>query len=378
MIKICIWMDVPSHYQSAFYTALNERDDVDLQVCYMQEVSKTRAAQGWSSNHAYKPYERCAAGLASPEERLALIPEWENRIHIISSYISGEQIEFFNAHNVKWCHWSESPGIRLMETVGYNTILFRLLKPLMLKLKRNDATAMREHALAVFGQGTMAARSFRTMGVASKKIFNLFYAPEPLPELEPSQIVVDFAKGRKVFLSVGALCKRKGIDVLLAAFSNLQADDWCLVLCGLDRENGVNQALAKKWGIADRVLFVGAYPIERIGEVYAASDVFVLPSRFDGWGAVLNEAASLGLPLIGTDLCGGSWHVIEEEGNGHKVKAGCVQSLRKAMSFYIRHPEKIEPYGVASKKRYFAEFTPARNAERLVESLNAVEAGNHE
>ena len=133
MIKICIWMDAPSHYQSAFYKALNEHDDVDLQVCYLKEVSKTRAAQGWSNSHEYESYESCAAGLSTPLEQLGLIPEWEDRIHIVSSHICEGLIDFFCAQGTKWCHWSEAPGIRLMEIVGYRMRLFRLLNPLMLK-----------------------------------------------------------------------------------------------------------------------------------------------------------------------------------------------------------------------------------------------------
>ena len=363
-------MDVPSHYQSAFFSAIDGRNDVDLQVCYMQEVSKTRATQGWSNNHSYKPYESCVAGFSLPE-RLALIPEWEERIHIISSYVSREQVDFFCDHGVRWCHWSESPGIRLADALGYRMGLFRILKPLMLKLRRHESQCMRKHALAVFGQGMMASRAFRLMGVPVGKIYDLYYAPDPLPELEPSQSVVEFAKGRKVFLSVGALCRRKGVDLLLAAFSKLETSDWCLILCGLDREKGAYQALAEKLGIQDSVFFLGAYPVDRIAEVYMAADVFILPSRFDGWGAVLNEAASLGRPVIGTDLCGASWHVVQEGVNGFRVKAGCTHSLRKAMSFFTENPEAIKKFGTASREIYFEGFTPERNAQRLVDGLLA-------
>jgi glycosyltransferase involved in cell wall biosynthesis len=371
-------MDAPSHYQSAFYKALDERSDVDLHVCYLQEVSQTRAAQGWSNKHAYEPYESCAAALSSPEERLALVPEWEERIHIVSSHIYEALIDFFCAHGTRWCHWSEASGIRLAELVGYRMGLFRMLNPLMLKSKRKDSFCMRKHALAVFGQGSMAARAFRIMGVPADKIHDLYYSPAPLPAMEPSSSVVEFAKGRKVFLSVGALCIRKGIDLLLEAFAKLKTDDWCLVLCGLDRESGAYRKLAEKLGVQDRVLFLGAYPIDRISEVYTASDVFILSSRFDGWGAVLNEAASLGLPLIGTDLCGASWHVIREAKNGHRIKAGSVMALQKAMSYYVDHPASIEKYGTASKEIYFNEFTPERNAERLVGSLTVAGGAGRE
>ncbi len=370
MVKVCIWMDVPSHYQSAFFNALDRRDDVDIKVCYVQGVSKARVAQGWSSRHTYQSYECCVAGL-SLQERLASIPDWEEYIHIISSQISYEQVQFFCAHGATWCHWSEAPGFRLAELVSYRMRLFRLLKPLMLKSKYKDSLCLRRHALAVFGQGSMATQSFRTMGVPARKIFDLYYSPSPLIPMSPSEAVVQFAGRRNVFLNVGALCQRKGIDVLLRAFSKLDTEDWCLVLCGLDRAEGSYQALARRLGIAEQVLFLGAYPVEQIAEVYAAADVFILSSRFDGWGAVLNEAASLGLPLIGTDLCGASWHIIKEGVNGLRVKSESLSSLKKAMKFYVMDTEKISFHGKASKEIYFNEFTPERNALRLIEGLKA-------
>ena len=373
MFKICIWMDVPSHYQSAFFKAVNEREDVDLQVCYTKGVSERRAAQGWRNDHVYQAYEQCAKGLITPVERLSIVPEWEQRIHIISSYICRDLIAYFCENNVPWCHWSEAPGVRLAETVGYNMDLFRLLNPLMLKLKRKDGLSMRKHALAVLGQGDMAGRAFQTMGVSKERIFNLFYVPEALPEMEPSEAVREFAKGRRVFVAVGALCKRKGVDLLLKAFSKLNTDEWCVVFCGMDQSNKKYQSLARSLKIEKSVLFLGAYPIDRISEVYGASDVFVLASRFDGWGAVFNEAASLGMPIVGTDLCGGSWHLIEDGVNGYRIRSGSVRALSRALKNCVEHVDRLPAFGQKSKEIFLKDLTPAANAARLVDALKKID-----
>lgn len=368
-IKVCVWMNIPSHYQSAFFRALHARDDVDLSVCYLQRVSESRAAEGWKSDHVYESYEHCCDGSESVEEMVKHVPDWQMRTHLISSYFSSELIDYFCVNKVDWCYWSEMPGIRLAEALGFRMALFRLLNPAMLLLKARDGMRIKRHALGAFAQGRLAQRAFRWMGVPERKISDLYYVPAALPETEPCGKVVSFAAGRKVFAAVGALCRRKGIDVLLKAFATADPEDWCLVLCGLDREKGAYQALAKRLGIDDRVLFLGARPVERISEVYAAADVFVLPSRFDGWGAVLNEAASLGLPLIATDLCGGAWHVVEPGVTGYRVKAGSVKDLSDALRKYISEPERCRAHGDAAKKRYLDVFTPAANAMRLVEGL---------
>ncbi len=371
MLKICIWMNIPSHYQSAFFDALNLRHDVDFRVVYFSGSSQVRAAEGWSGQHLYKPFESVIEDSSSPETKLNGVPDWKERVHIISTYFSSSLIDHFCAHGVKWCHWSEMPGVRLAEVLNFNMKLFRLLHPFMLMSKKREGKRISKYALGAFGQGQLAKRAFRLMGVPKEKIDDLYYVPAALAETEPCCQVADFAQGRKVFLSVGALCKRKGIDVLLKAFAKLKTDAWCLVLCGLDRSNGEYRRLAARLKIEDRVLFLGAHPAERIAEVYCAADVFVLASRFDGWGAVENEAASLGLPIIGTDLCGASWHVIEHGLSGYRVKADNVGSLYKAMNEYVLHPSRIPAHGQASLDRFFECFTPGHNAERFVESLKA-------
>lgn len=368
MHKICIWMNIPSHYQSAFFQALDERPEVDLRVAYFNGASEARAKEGWKSDHEFKPYEVQVRDGSSPQSMLAEVPDWRERVHVICGYFSAELVDWFCAQGSLWCHWSEMPGIRLAELLGYRTSLFRLLDPLMLWGKRAEGRLIRRHALGAFGQGYRARRAFRLMGVPDSMIRDLFYVPVPPSGAEPSAQVADFARGRKVFLSVGALCRRKGIDVLLRAFAKLSSADWCLVLCGLDRADGAYQKLAEELKIGDRVLFLGAYPSDRITEVYAASDVFVLASRFDGWGAVENEAAALGLPIIGTDLCGASWHVVQPNRTGFRVRAGSVHSLSRAMARYVADPALAEKHGAAARE-HFIEFTPASNAQRVVDAL---------
>jgi len=362
-------MNIPSHYQSAFFQALDDREDVDLRVVYLNETSQDRADEGWKNDHVVKSYETFPEDDSCPTALVERVGDWQERIHIISGYFSSELIDWFCKHDTTWCHWSEMPGIRLAELLGYRMPLFRLLNPLMLLGKRREGRRIKNHALGTFGQGFLAHRAFRMMGVPDRMIADLYYAPSTLYEAQPCPEIVSFANGRKIFLTVGALCRRKGIDVLLRALAKLDEGNWCLVLCGLDRADGFYQQLARRLDIEDRVLFLGAYPVERIAEVYAAADVCVLASRFDGWGAVLNEAASLGMPMIGTDLCGASWHVIEEGSNGFRVRAASTRSLAKAMQAYVMEPELIQKHGAAARECFRETFTPESNAVRLVSAI---------
>jgi len=89
--------------------------------------------------------------------------------------------------------------------------------------------------------------------------------------------------------------------------------------------------------------------------------VFVLPSRFDGWGMVLNEAASLGKALISTEKCGAAHHLIRQRENGFRIPAGDVEALSEAMIRYVIDPELVKRHGKRSTE-LFAECTPEENA----------------
>lgn len=368
-------MNIPSHYQSAFFDALRQRNEVDLVVRYFYGTSDERSKEGWEGSHELDSFEQCVSGIHSAVNLLETIPDWKERIHIVSSNFSSKLVDYLTAHGAKWCHWSEMPGIRLAELLRYHMGLYRLLNPLMLMLKYKDGRRINLHALVAFGQGALAERAFRLMGIPQNIISDLYYSPAALPVMEPCEQVVKFAGGRKVFLSVGALCRRKGIDILLKAFAELKTRDWCLVLCGVDKSDGAYQKLIEKLRLQEQIFILGAYPVKQIAKVYCASDVLVLASRFDGWGAVLNEAASLGMPLIGTDMCGASWHAIKDGVDGFRVKADSVRALKVAMQSYVENTELIRTHGQKARALFLNTLTPEKNAERLVSALNKWASG---
>ena len=105
-------------------------------------------------------------------------------------------------------------------------------------------------------------------------------------------------------LSVGSVVPVKGYDLLIAALATLPDMSWRLTIAG-DRTR--NPAAAAQldadiaaYGLHDRVTVLGAVPPARILELYLASDIFVLASRFEGYGMALAEAIAHGLPLVST------------------------------------------------------------------------------
>jgi glycosyltransferase involved in cell wall biosynthesis len=105
-------------------------------------------------------------------------------------------------------------------------------------------------------------------------------------------------------LSIGSVLPVKGYDLLIAALATLADMPWRLTIAG-DRTR--NPAAAAQldadiegYGLGNRVAVLGAVPPERIIELFLASDIFVLASRFEGYGMALAEAIAHGLPVVST------------------------------------------------------------------------------
>jgi glycosyltransferase involved in cell wall biosynthesis len=117
-------------------------------------------------------------------------------------------------------------------------------------------------------------------------------APQQLSIVRPGTdrvAVTSRAGGATVaLLAVGSVVPRKGYDLLVAALAKISDLDWHLTIAG-DRERS-----------HERVRFAGAVPTPQLMGLYAAADLFVLPSRFEGYGMAYAEAIAHGLPVVGT------------------------------------------------------------------------------
>jgi glycosyltransferase involved in cell wall biosynthesis len=105
-------------------------------------------------------------------------------------------------------------------------------------------------------------------------------------------------------LAVGAIVRRKGYDVLIEAVDRLTGLDWQLVIAGdCKRDSATADALAAtiaRKRLERRVCLTGAVSDCELAELYRDAHVFVLASRFEGYGMAYAEAIAHGLPVIGT------------------------------------------------------------------------------
>ena len=105
-------------------------------------------------------------------------------------------------------------------------------------------------------------------------------------------------------LSVGAVVPRKGFDVLVSALATLADIPWRLTIVGdLTRdpsEAARLKGLISRLGLTTRIETTGAVSPSLLATLFGKADMFVLASRFEGYGMAYAEALSYGLPIIGT------------------------------------------------------------------------------
>jgi len=171
--------------------------------------------------------------------------------------------------------------------------------------------------------------------------------------------------GDPLVLFVGRLSYQKGLDVLLDAWARFIARRpraSLLVLGdGPDRDRLLRQA--QELGISKSVDFRGLR--HDVGTHYAAADIFVLPSRYEGFPNVLLEAMAAGLPTIATRVSG-SEDALENGRNGLLVPPGEADPLLEALLKLADNPRMLEILGAEARKTAEGRYDINRVAEETL------------
>jgi len=176
--------------------------------------------------------------------------------------------------------------------------------------------------------------------------------PNPVP---PAVWAAERRPEGRTIGAVGRLVPQKGFDLLLAAFARVapKIADWKLVIWGEGPDRDALERQRDRLGLTDRVSLPGV--TEKPGEWIAQSDLFVLSSRFEGWGIVVGEAMGAGLPVISFDCQWGPAEMIEQERSGLLVPNGDIDALGQAIVALCTDEPRRAALGTAARER-MAQF----------------------
>jgi len=137
-----------------------------------------------------------------------------------------------------------------------------------------------------------------------------------------------------------------------------------LLIIGIPKENQKEVfEYASTFGLSEDKIIMPGF-IDNIYEYYKAMDIFLLPSRSEGFSLALLEAAASGLPIIASDIPGND-EFIEHRKNGLLFNLSKPDELTQHVITLADNKILANQYGSLAEKNFFEEFTLDRYAEKL-------------
>ena len=173
--------------------------------------------------------------------------------------------------------------------------------------------------------GEKGIRWFKECGYPESVLFPFAYVTDRATATR-SDFSDNSSGGGFRIIYVGQLIPRKGVDFLIKAFARAAIADARLLIVGTGPSEKELRSLSTMLGIDESMDWIGNKSADEIPELMAGADMMVLPSREDGWGAVVNESLMVGTPVICSDACGAA-ELIRHPWLGGVFRSGDVAQL---------------------------------------------------
>jgi glycosyltransferase involved in cell wall biosynthesis len=360
MLKVTMWLVVPSFYQGDLLRALVATGELDLEVIFARPLSEDRIELGWKNDVAGYSYR-----FLNEQNRIwdavRLVWSQRERIHIV---------------NGMWMEPSFAAALATLAAIGSTYAIYS---------EAPDPSVSRSGAkklcTTVFGRMIVARASgffpvshfgvafFRRLGAQSQNTYPYGYFRSHASPLANSTMCNDDDQDRIEIVFVGQVVHRKGIDLLLDAIKPLFGEHptLYLIIIGMgDSLEGI-QRQVESLGLMERISFEGVLPSDQVLSRLRNADLLVLPSRWDGWGIVINEAFAVGIPVVVSNRCGAS-ELVRDGINGYVFHSEDVMNLRSCLQRFLRNKEDWAGLRTASA-RTGERISAEAIAPYLVESL---------
>jgi glycosyltransferase involved in cell wall biosynthesis len=159
---------------------------------------------------------------------------------------------------------------------------------------------------------------------------------------------------------------------LLQSFASAQVTDSHLVFAGDGPLRQDLEAQAKALGLANRVHFLGFKNQSQLPAVYSASDLLVLPSEYDAFGVVVNEAMLCGCAVAVSDRVGSGRDLISSGENGFIFPCGDRDALAAILRDALNDQKQLRRMG-ANARRRMETWSPRENIQGVLGALDQSE-----
>lgn len=355
-MKVEFYSIVPSPYQRNLFAALACHSEIDLQVNYLE---MTVDDSPWLQN-PLNEYERVLPGFDV---------RWGSSRFHLNWYLpnfSYADIVVLNGYQSFVSQWILKTQSKKVPCLFWGEKMVGSSTGIKGRIQQSFAASLNNcRAIAAIGKSAVQdyqARYPDQLVAPIPYYCNLEAFNQNLPERPRQPITIIFC---------GQMIERKGVDLLLKAFDRLIWEGLEAKLLLVGREAELPEMLATvSEKTRQSVEFAGFQAPDNLPQFFQQADIFVLPSRYDGWGVVVNQALGAGLPIICSDAVGSAPDLVDAE-NGFIFPAGDESKLYEALRYYLSDPEKIRLASAASQRRS-PDWSPAVGAQRWVDLFHQV------
>lgn len=361
-MKIICWQPLLTDHQAYTYGALADRVD-HLRINVWRTEDATRAAHGWQRR----------SGAAGEERQVPAVGWWRwarkqlnqdrDAIHLFGSpFENRRQIMVMVAACLAGRRVALISEPYSTSVTGYfatSTWKDRVKHRLRPWRYRSYGALIARRIDTVFAISPAACDVYAAMGVPADRIAPFGYfvpGPGTLPAPERSSS----ASLRLVF--VGSLIERKGLRTAIKAVAQARA-------AGMEVTLDLYGAGDPTIWAGEGITYRGMLAFGDVGRELAHYDALVLPSFFDGWGVIVNEAIQAGVPVICSDAVGAS-AIVSAHGCGTVFHAGDPASLAKVIDEWQRDPA-LRTAAAQAAQRTAPLLEPTVAADYMVQTLVA-------
>ena len=323
--KIIFLTYIPSPYRVDFFNELNKFSN--LFVVY---YNKSMLNSGWKNtkkNHNYKfIYLFDKSKIKGLLKLIKIINNNKDEIFVIGGYsMLAEIISIFYLRLLGINFILSSDGGFITKGFIKTIIKKKLIKSAKYWLSSGINTS---NTLQYYGAKSSNIFEFHFTSLSKKDILNELISAKEKNKLKTNANL----KTDILYLTyVGQLIFRKGVDILIEAISSIKHENIEVLIIGDGELFSELKALVKSKGMEKKIHFLGKQSKINVLNYLKMSDLFVMPSRDDIWGLVLNEALSIGLPLIASNKVGSSFNLIHRGINGYIIESGNVNELSNSI-----------------------------------------------
>jgi glycosyltransferase involved in cell wall biosynthesis len=238
-------------------------------------------------------------------------------------------------------------------------------------LYRLEKTRLAPRLDLILAMGQFGVRWFEDCGFDPSRIFPFGYVTE-----RPALTQTNNSNKNDCFriLFLGRTIPEKDGPTAIRGFASLDLPHCHFDIVGDGRRLAEWKREAAQSAAAKRIHFRNPVPHGAVSELFAQADLLLLASKYDGWGAVVNEALMCGVPVVCSDHCGVA-DLLREPWRGSVFKAGSVQHLRIALSDWIVKGKRSEERSARILK-WSRCLEGDRMAAYLVELVTYVQNGD--